>query len=93
MPPTVAVIWDVPFATAVASPVDPAAFEIVATDSVPEVQMASPVSSTVVWSDSVPVATNCSLVPVAMVGLAGVTSIDTSTGAVTVKEVEPVTPW
>ena len=37
-------------------------------------------------------AVNCWVVPLAMLGLAGVTAIDCSTAAVTVSTVEPVTP-
>ena len=37
-------------------------------------------------------ATNCSLVPFAIVKAAGVTEIDTSVAAVTVRDVEPDTP-
>ena len=37
-------------------------------------------------------AMNCSLVPLAIVGAAGVTEIDTNAAAVTVRDVEPDTP-
>lgn len=39
----------------------------------------------------VPVAVNCLVVPIAMLGLAGVTAIDTRVALVTVSEVEPLT--
>lgn len=42
-------------------------------------------------SENVPVAVNCSVVPVTMVGLAGVTAMDTSVADVTVRVAEPVT--
>lgn len=40
---------------------------------------------------NVPVAVNCSVVPFATLGLAGVTAIDDSVGPVTVSRVEPLT--
>ena len=43
-------------------------------------------------SDNVPVAVNCSVVPFAIEGFAGVTAIDTSVAAVTVRVVEPLMP-
>ena len=41
---------------------------------------------------SVPVAVNCSVSPLATLGLAGVTAIDCKTAALTVSTVEPTTP-
>jgi hypothetical protein len=43
-------------------------------------------------SEKVPVAVNCSVAPFAIEGFAGVTAIDTSVAAVTVRVVEPVIP-
>ena len=43
-------------------------------------------------SEKVPVAVNCCFVPLAIEGFAGVTAIDTSVAAVTVRVVEPVMP-
>ena len=41
------------------------------------------------WSVKVPTAANCCVRPFAMLGLVGVTAIDTSAAAVTFKVVEP----
>jgi hypothetical protein len=78
----------IPVVTAVANP--PAA--IVATPPVCEVQVTEPVKFCVELSEKVPVAVNCSVVPFAIEGFAGVTAIDTSVAEVTVKIVEPMTP-
>jgi hypothetical protein len=75
----------VPAFTPVAKP--PAA--IVATAVVCEVQVAVLVKFCVEWSDNVPVAVNCSVWPFTIEGSAGVTAIDTSVGAVTVRFVVP----
>jgi hypothetical protein len=45
----------------------------------------------VLWSEYVPVAVNCSVEPITIVGFMGVTPMDTSVGD-TVKIVEPFTP-
>ena len=73
----------------VASPCDPAALLTVATPGVSELQVALEVTSCVEWSENVPVAVNCSVVPLAMLGLDGVTAIDTTTADVTVSFVDP----
>ncbi|HXO06277.1 MAG TPA: hypothetical protein VN884_11680 [Candidatus Sulfotelmatobacter sp.] len=88
MAPEAALIVLVPAATPVASP--PAV--IVATLAVCEVHIAVLVKFCVELSEKVPVAVNCRVVPLAMEGLAGVTAIDTSVGAVavTVRVVEPL---
>ena len=44
------------------------------------------------WSEKVPVAVNGSVVPLAMLGLAGVTAIDSRTAGLTVSTVEPLIP-
>jgi hypothetical protein len=87
MPADVASILLVPAATAVAKP--PAA--IVATVVVTELQVAVLVKFCVELSENVPVAVNCSVLPFAIEGFAGVTAIDTSVGAVTVRFVDPST--
>jgi hypothetical protein len=42
-------------------------------------------------SENVPVAVNCSVLPFAIEGFAGVTATDTSVAEVTVRVVEPLT--
>jgi hypothetical protein len=88
MPTETALIWLVPTPTAVAKP----AAVIVATVVVTELQVAVPVKFCVELSEKVPVAVNCCFVPFAIEGFAGVTAIDTSVAAVTVKVVDPVMP-
>ena len=65
---------------------------MVATAVVAEAQVTWLVRSCVELSEKVPVAVNCWVSPLAMLGLAGVTAIDCRTAAVTVSTVEPVTP-
>ncbi|MGD0282318.1 MAG: hypothetical protein ABSB95_08160 [Dissulfurispiraceae bacterium] len=86
--PKVAVIVEVPADTEVAFPLEPDALLTVATD-VPEVQVTCDVRSCVLLSEYVPVAENCWDVPIAMLGLAGVTAMDTSVTGLTVRVVEP----
>src|SRR5271157_219374 len=88
MPSSVALIVDVPVATAVASP----PLVIVATEVVAEAQVTWLVRSSVELSEKVPVAVNCSVSPLGTLGLAGVTAIDCNTAALTVSTVEPVIP-
>ena len=83
-PSDVAVSVVVPVETEVASPLDPAALLMVATVVDDELQIADTVTFCVVLSEKVPVAVNCSIVPKAMLGLIGVTAIDTSVADVTV---------
>ena len=64
---------------------------IVATEVVAEAQVTWLVRSSVELSENVPVAVNCSVVPLAMLGLAGVTAIEVSVAGLTVKVVVPVT--
>jgi hypothetical protein len=85
----VAVIVVVPAATGVAFPIAPAVLLIVAMDADDELQVTDKVIFCVLLSEKVPVAVNCSVVPGAMPGLAGVTAIDTSFAEVTVSTVEP----
>ena len=65
---------------------------MVATEVVAEAQVTWLVRFCVELSEKVPVAVNCSVAPLAMLGLAGVTAIDCRTAAVTVSTVEPVIP-
>ena len=78
----VAEIDEVPTVTPVATP----AALMVATAGVAEAQVTSPVMSCVVLSEYVPMAVNGSVVPVTMLGLAGVTTIEVrvAAGALTV---------
>ena len=87
--PEVAAIVVTPSALALASPSDPPAFEMVATPSSEDDHVTAAVRSCVEASVKVPVAVNCCVVPFAMLGSAGVTSIETSAAAVTVRVVEP----
>src|SRR5437773_5282149 len=91
-PPSVAVIVVVPAATDVARPCDPPALLIVATAVLDELQVTWLVRSCVVQSLKVPVAVNCCVVPFAMLGSVGVTSIVDRVAAVTVSVVLPETP-
>jgi len=70
---------DVPFATAVARPVA----LMVAVANVPDVQEADDVMFCVVPSERVAVAVNCSVVPLAIVGLDGVTEMLTTVAPLT----------
>ena len=88
-PPDVAVIVVVPAATGVANPSEPAALLIVATPVVDELQVTVVVRFCVVPSENVPVAVNCLVVPLATLGLVGVTAMETSVAAVTVRVVDP----
>lgn len=76
----------VPALTAVARP----ALEMVATETVSEAQVTWLVMSCVELSVKVAVAVNCSVVPAAMEGLAGVTAMDCRAAGVTVTLVDPV---
>ena len=85
MVPDVTVIVVVPAVTDVAKP--PAL--IVATPVLEEAQVDVNVRSCVVLSENVPVATNCSVVPLAMLGFTGVIAMDTRLVQLTVRVVEP----
>jgi hypothetical protein len=89
MLPRVAVIVVAPVATDVASPWEPASLLIVAAFVFEEFHMTDAVRSCVVWSEKVPVAVNCRLVPFATFGFVGVTATDTNIAGVTVSVVEP----
>jgi hypothetical protein len=77
--PDVAVIVVDPAATELASPLAP----IVATDVLDEFQDAEVVRFCVESSENVPVAVNCCVVVMAMLGLAGVMAMDTRVGPFT----------
>jgi hypothetical protein len=87
-----AVITVEPALTAVASPFEPAALLTVATPVLEELQVAEAVRSCVVPFENVPTALNCSVVPLAMEGLLGVTAMEDSVAAVTVSVVDPEIP-
>src|ERR1700690_3155510 len=94
LPPTVPTAAGMPLlpaATPLANPFEPLALEIVAAACVADNQVAVVVRSCVVESLYAPVATNCCCVPLAIVGVAGVTAIDTSLAAVPVSVVLPLT--
>lgn len=63
---------------------------IVATPVLLELQVTVVVRFCVLLSEKVPVAVNCSVPVVPMVGFAGVTAIDTSVAAVTVSVADPL---
>jgi hypothetical protein len=88
--PIVAVIFAVPVPTLLATPCAPAALLIVATVGVSELQLTVLVRFCVLPSVNVPVAVNACVVPSGIVGIAGVTAIDTSAAGVTVSVVEPL---
>jgi hypothetical protein len=89
MLPDVAAIVVEPAATEVASPLEPAKLLMAATAAADELQVTDSVRSCVVLSENVPVALNCCVVPGAMLGLAGVTAMETSVAGVTVTVVDP----
>lgn len=84
--PAVAVIVVVPTVRQVASPV----LLIVAISVLEELHVTDEVTSSVLLSEKVPVAVNCLVVPMPLLGLAGVMEIEEI--AFTVKVVEPETP-
>jgi hypothetical protein len=86
--PNAAVIVVLPVATLVAVP----RLSMVAVAAEEEVQNTDVLISWLLESLKVPVATNCFVVPTAMVEFAGVTAIETSVAAVTVREAVPLTP-
>jgi hypothetical protein len=87
--PDTAVIVVEPAATAVASPLEPAELLTAATAAAEELQITDVVRSCVVLSENVPVAIKCWFVPLAILGLVGVTAMDTSVAEVTVTSVDP----
>ena len=94
MPPNHAVMVVVPppGATGVAIPLNPAALLIVATPASAEVQVTSAVMSSTEPSSYVPLAENCTGSANETLGSVGVTWIDTSVVAFTVRSVLPDTP-
>src|SRR5271167_2312160 len=84
--PDVALIVEVPTPAPVARP----AVVIVAVAVVPDDQVTLDVRFCVVPSLKVPVAVNCCVAPLVIEGFAGVTAIDCSVAAVTVRTVEPL---
>jgi hypothetical protein len=87
--PRLAAIVVLPTVVELARPLDPAALLIVATDVVADDQVTVVVRSCIVLSVYTPVAVNCFVRPAAMVGVAGVTPIETSAAGVTVTDVLP----
>src|SRR5690242_17040758 len=83
-PLTVALTLLVPTPAAVARPLDPPALLMLATLALSDAQVTVVVRSCVELSVYTPVAVNCSVRPLAIDGLGGVTWIDTSVAAVTV---------
>jgi len=75
--PEVAVMVEVPAATAVARPL----LLTVATDVLDELQVTCVVISWLVPSEYVPVAANCIVLPTGRLGLAGVTAMEVAAGA------------
>jgi len=80
-----------PAATAEASPLEPWAFVMVATAVSVELQVTVAVISWRELSERMPMAVNCMVVPFAMLGFVGDTSIDTSVAEVAVSVVFPET--
>ncbi len=89
--PEVAVILAEPVPTALANPGDVATLLIVATVVVSELHCTVFVMFCVLPLVNVPVAVNCCVVPKGMLGIAGVTAIETKAADVTFSVVEPVT--
>ena len=85
--PDVALTCATPWAAPVSRP--PAV--TVATDVFEDDHVAVLVMSTVLPSEYVPVAVSCCVVPLAIVGFAGVTEIETRTAGLTVRVVLPLT--
>ena len=81
---------EIPFATALANPFVPAALLIVAMPVLLELQVTVVVTFCVLLSEKLPVAANCSVPVVPIVGFAGITAIDTSVAAVTVSVADPL---
>ena len=87
--PVVAVIVVEPAAAEATSPLEPAALLMAATAAADEFQVTAVVRSCVVLSENVPVAVNCCVVLIAMLGLDGVIAMETSVAEVTVTSVDP----
>jgi len=80
--PDVAVIVVEPSEKAVASPLEPTVSLTVAMAGLKELHVTDDVRSFLVLSEYIPVALNCWVVPIAMDGLVGVTSMDASAAGV-----------
>jgi hypothetical protein len=89
---SVAVSVLVPIETLAARPSLPEALLTVATAGIEELHVTESVRSWVVASLYVPVAANAWVVPSAIEGAVGVTSIESKTAAVTFRVVDPATP-
>jgi len=89
--PDVAVIVVEPAATEVVNPLEPAALLMAAIVAADDFQVTDVVRFCVEPSEYVPVAVNCLVVPSAMLGLVGVTAMDTSVAGVTVSVAVPET--
>lgn len=87
--PDRAVIVLLPAATEVATPLKPVALLMVAVPVLEELQVTDLVRSCVVLLEYMPVAVNCCVVPSAMLGVAGVTTMDCKVALLTVNCVEP----
>ena len=92
MLPLAAEIVTLPAPVAVASPFDPEAVLMLARLAFDEDHVTCPVRFWVLLSEKIPVATNCNVLPLAMLGSAGVTSIETKVAAVTVSVPLPDMP-
>jgi hypothetical protein len=90
--PKVAVTLVVPVFRAVARPLKPAALLIVATLTFAELHTTVVVMFRVELSEYVPVAVNCVVSPLAILGAVGVAAIDCNVAAATVRVVVPDTP-
>jgi len=88
--PAVAVIVAVPCPTLVANPIVAPVLLMVAVVGVSELHCTAEVRGCVLPSVYVPVAVNCSVVPRAIEGVAGVIAIVTRAAAVTVSTVDPL---
>lgn len=84
IPEKLAVMIVVPSALDVAAPLEPDVLLMVATPMSEEFQITSDVKSCLVLPVNVPVAVNCTVVPMGIVVLVGVVAIDTSKAGVTV---------
>jgi hypothetical protein len=89
--PDVAVIVVEPAPAAVARPLRPEVLLMLATDVEEEFQVTDVVKFCDELSEYVPVAVNCAVMPLIMLGFVGVTEIDTSVAGVTVSVVLPDT--
>ncbi len=92
MLPDVAVMVVVPAPIPEARPLEPAALLIVATPVFDELQTTEAVRFCVVLSEYVPVAVNCRVDPLAMLGLVGVIDREVSVAGFTVSVAEPEMP-